>query len=263
MDKFVKVRAKQDKKVKAKIKKMFKGVKENQTELIVAVVAILALNNSDNPNVELAHVITKKLNNLSNDLKNAVAETLTEAYKEAYKETSLLCEVAIDYNIVNPEFVKAAIETPINGARFSERIWKNTNDLANRIYDDILECVRTGKRPDEIARKIKEDYSVTAYEAKRLVHTELAKTVTAAQKEIYRQAGVEYVLWTATLEHNTCQRCGDYDGQIFKLDDAPDLPLHPNCRCCLSPAPDKYVPKMRANNETKQNINYTTWNDWK
>lgn len=272
MDPFIKVRAKQDRKIKSKIKQLLKTLKDSQKELIKEISSILALNLDKDKNIILDSIaisnihsaISGQLNKLNKAQKKIVEGALIDAYAEAYTETSNLLELAIDYSILRPEFVSAAVNTPINGQRFSSTIWKNTNELANRIYDDVIEIVRTGKRPDEVARAIKNEYGRTAYEAKRLVHTELAKTVNTAQLEVYRKAGVPYVLWSATLESNTCPKCADLDGQVFPLDDVPDLPLHPNCRCALIPKREGYMPKMRADNENKKRyMEYVTYNEWK
>ena len=148
--------------------------------------------------------------------------------------------------------------------RFSDRVWENSNDLANRIYQDVLDCIRIGKRPREVAKKIKDDFGVTAYQATRLVNTELARVVSEAQLDVYRNSGVvDKVLWTATLESNTCDYCADLDGKYFNLDDAPKIPAHPNCRCCYVPVVDGWKAKTRADNETKTEISYQTYDEWR
>lgn len=70
-----------------------------------------------------------------------------------------------------------------------------------------------------------------------------------AQKEVYRQNPelVPFVEWSAVLEpgfyttgRGTCIRCAALDGQIFTLDTAPPIPLHPRCRCVLLPKTPTY-----------------------
>lgn len=46
---------------------------------------------------------------------------------------------------------------------------------------------------------------------------------------------VEQVMWTNDLDSNVCDDCGDLDGEIFKVDEAPDWPAHWNCACDLIP----------------------------
>ena len=271
MNEFVNVRLLREKVIKGKIKELLKLLKEKQKRIIEKINSIILTHLDENGKVTLdsqfisqVHdAITEELNQLNKEEKKIVEDALIDAYSESYKQTSDLLNLKKDWDILRSEFVKQAVDTPIKGTRFSTAIWKNTNDLANRIHDDVLDIVRNGTRYNEVSKRIKDDFGVKAYEAKRLVNTELAKTVNAAQLEVYKNSGfVQTVLWTATLESNTCEKCGNLDGEQFRLDSAPELPMHPNCRCCLIPVVDGHLPKMRANNETKKSQRYTTFKEW-
>ena len=43
--------------------------------------------------------------------------------------------------------------------------------------------------------------------------------------------------WIATLDLKTCRECRSHHGQIYRMDETPDIepPLHPNCRCHIEP----------------------------
>ena len=272
MSDFIDIRLAQEKILKGKINKWLNKLKKKQKEVIDKINSIILSHIDEDGKVtidskfisEIHDAISDELNQLNKEEKQMVEDALIDAYKDTYKETGDMLGLKKDWSILRPEFVKQAVETPINGTRFSMSIWQQTNELANRIHDDVLDIVRNGTRYNEVARRIKDDFGVKAYQSKRLVNTELAKVVNAAQMEVYRNSGfVDTVLYTATLEGNTCEKCGNLDGQQFKLDDAPEIPMHPNCRCCLIPVVDGHLPKMRANNETKKSQRYTTFNEWK
>lgn len=274
MNEFIKVKYDIDVAAQNKIKKLLKKYKSSQDDLIEEIAAVILKNQdasgfivlSPSMVLELKEDIKNNLDGMTKTEREFLDDLLSGAYKEAVTETSkLLGKVGIvaKWDILRDEFVQRAINAPISGKTFSSRIWENTNDLANRIYNDVLDCIRTGKRPGEIARNIKNDYGATAYQAKRLVNTELAKVVNDAQLEVYRNSGVvQKVLWSATLEENTCEDCAGMDGKYFDLDKAPRLPYHPNCRCALVPVVDGWKPKTRADNETKKNIEYMTYSEW-
>jgi len=70
-----------------------------------------------------------------------------------------------------------------------------------------------------------------------------------AQKEVYRQNPevVPLVEWSAVMEpgyyktgRGTCIRCAALDGQVFTIETAPPIPLHPRCRCILLPKTPSY-----------------------
>lgn len=275
------------------LQKLLKKLKKHRNDLIKDVSAVVALystqieienefndtkaNNYVVPAVltlALIKVVKDNLNKVSKDeqeitvyiLRNAANMAYTETYKTLSKvfgkQLKTTYIINKDWNILRDEFVDRALNATIDGKRFSDRIWSNTNDIANRIYNDVLDIVRNGKRPDEIARRIKDDYGVKAYQAKRLVNTELARVVNEAQLEVYRNEGIEQVMWMATLESNTCGDCADLDGQIFNINSCPKLPHHPCCKCAFVPIVDGYTPKKRTDNVTKQTIDYVTYNQW-
>ena len=271
MNEFVKVRADIDKATQQKIKTILRRYKYSQDKLVNEVSALVLENLSGDgkillsPNLvaEVRETVTANLNDFKDYQIDFVTDVVEDVYTTAVQKTAKLIGMKTDFNLVRQEMVDRAVNAPINGKTFSNRIWDNTNQLANRIYNDVIDCVKNGEQPKHIIKKIKDDYGVSAYQAKRLVNTEVAKVVNAAQMDIYRDSGVvEKVLYTATLEDNTCDTCADLDGKIFDLDKAPNLPLHPCCRCCLVPMVDDWKPTKRADNLTKENIDYVTYNEW-
>ena len=271
MNEFVKIRDDIDKESAKEIKKLLLRYKKSQKRMIEEIAAVIIQNMDDDgviimsPSlvVEIQDDIKKNLDKLTTDEKAFMDDVLEKAYKTAYDGTASTIGYKANWKILRPEIIATAIAAPIAGETYSQRIWDNVNDLANRIYNDIIDCVRNGKRPSEIARKIKNDFGVSAYQANRLVNTELAKVVNKAQLQIYEESGVvDKVMWTATLEKNTCEYCADLDGKKFDLGKAPFLPAHPNCRCCLVPVVGNWKPTSRADNETKENIKYKTYNEW-
>lgn len=275
MNPFIKIRSDIDDAAKKQIRQILKRYKLSQDELVQATAAIIldsvdgngAIVLSPSLIVQLRNTVTSNLSPLAAAEEDILSDLLAGAYVQSATNTASALGVVgmiADWNILRKEFVDRAINAPISGSTFSSRIWQNTNDLANRIYNDILDCIRNGTRPNEIWRKIKNDYGVSAYQAKRLVNTELAKVVNDAQLEVYRNSDVvKKVMWSATLESNTCDVCGDNDGKIFDLDDAPHLPEHPNCRCALVPVVEGYEPRYRSDNETHEVIDYITFDEWK
>lgn len=270
LDKFVKIRDDLDNASNKKIKQLLKKLKKCQDKTVEQVAAII-LDNMDsdgffvlsgNQKEELKKAIAKNLSDASKEEEEFLEELLEDAYIETKNKTSTALGIKKDFSLVRPEMVAKAINTPIDGKRFSQRIWDNNDALANRIYEDVLDCVKNGTRPNHIARKIKKDFGVTAYQAKRLINTELAKVVNAAQLEIYQSEGVGKVMWTATLENNTCDYCADMDGKLFDVNNAPSNPAHPCCRCCFVPVVAGWSPKYRADNETKTKIEYKTFAEW-
>jgi len=51
----------------------------------------------------------------------------------------------------------------------------------------------------------------------------------------YKKHGVAEVEWLAALDERTCDECDDLNGKKFPIDEVPNCPLHPTCRCVLLP----------------------------
>ena len=272
MNEFVKIRDDADKEVLKKLKKLLKKYKVKQDAVNEHIAAIIIENLNDegliilSPEMQFAlqNSVSVELQELAIEEQEFLKKLMDDCYSSAAVKTASVLGLKGSYDLVRQEMIDRAINTIIDGKNFSSRVWDNTNDLANRIYNDVLECVRTGKRPNAIAKKIKDDFGSSAYQAKRLVQTELARVVSDAQIDIYKTSGVvKKVMWTATLESNTCDYCADLDGKYFNLDDAPKIPAHPNCRCCYVPVVDGWKAKTRADNETKTEVNYQTFEEWR
>ena len=198
MNDFVKVRADIDKATQTKIKTILRRYKYSQDKVINEVSALILDNISGDgkillsPNLvaEVRQSVTNNLNDLSNYQIDFVTDVVEDVYTTAVQKTAKLIGFKTDFGLVRKEMIDRAVNMPINGKRFSNRIWDNTNDLANRIYNDVIDCVKNGEQPKRIIKRIKDDYGVSAYQAKRLVNTEVARAVNAGQMDIYRESGV-------------------------------------------------------------------------
>lgn len=272
MNEFVKIRDDADKEVLKRFRKLLKKYKVKQDAVNEHIAAIVIQNLNDegliilSPEMQFAikNSVAIELQDLAIEEQEFLKKLMEDCYTSTAVKTATVLGLKGKYDLVRREMIDRAINTIIDGKNFSSRIWDNTNDLANRIYNDVLECIKTGKRPNAIAKKIKDDFGSSAYQAKRLVNTELARVVSDAQLDIYRSSGiVQKVMWTATLEENTCEDCDGLDGQYFDIDKVPKIPLHPNCRCCYVPVVDDWKPKKRADNETKTAVNYQTFDEWR
>lgn len=68
----------------------------------------------------------------------------------------------------------------------------------------------------------------------RLLRTETAKAGNVIRMTAYEEQQVELV--DIVVEPDVCPQCDEYHEQNpFNLDNVPDIPIHPNCRCILVP----------------------------
>jgi len=130
-----------------------------------------------------------------------------------------------------------------DGATFSERVWKNTDELKARLDVLLTNNQIQGNNPDVIARRLRDLVSdqfagQAKYVTERLARTESTRLIGEAQKESYKKYGIKFVKWIA--ESSACDFCEDIahggkDGEgVYSLDKVPAYPQHPNCMCSLA-----------------------------
>lgn len=135
------------------------------------------------------------------------------------------------------------VSTQIDGATFSDRIWQNTDELKARLDVLLTNNVLQGQNANVAARQLRDlvtgDFKDNAkYVTERLARTERTRIIGQAQKDSYKENGIEYVKWM--VESGACRYCvavseGGLRGEgIYKIDDVPNYPFHPNCKCSLA-----------------------------
>lgn len=224
---------------------------------------------------ELEKQLIKQAQELGEKGIEVTTNTLTDVFQESFYKTAYAIDkgvsASINFSLLKPEFVKAAVNAPIEGKTFSSRIWSNTSDLASRVKRDVEKALVQGQSPEKLARQIKKDFGSSAYEAKRVIVTETAKAVSSAQDDIYQSSGVvNQVMWDATLDGDTSDECAALDGKTWDVNEPhPSPPNHPNCRCCLIPVVEGWKPSNKRENVVdpktgqKNIIDYSTYDKWK
>jgi len=126
--------------------------------------------------------------------------------------------------------------------KLAHQIETNTNcfkgistESTNQIRNIIAEGVRTEKSIKEISREIVRQVEGIDIEcAITIIKTETMKAVNVAAVDRYKQAGIKRLEFLAAADESVCETCSNLDGQIFDIDNLPEVPVHPGCRCCLT-----------------------------
>lgn len=136
---------------------------------------------------------------------------------------------------------KPAVQQLINaiwcadGKSWSQRIWENTELLAETLNEGLIHCVATGKKTSELKKILQERFGVSYSRADALVRTELAHIQTEAAKKRYEDAGLQYVEVWAPKDERQCEICGELHMKRYPVGAAMPIPAHPRCRCCIIP----------------------------
>ena len=143
------------------------------------------------------------------------------------------------FDLIPESRVKAILSTNWSGQMFSERVWYNTNALANGLKHDILVGIMAGKSEQHMADDIMNRCGVGAFEAHRLVRTETTCVANMAELYGYKELDIDEYEFSACLDSRTSDLCRELDGKVFKRNSAQAgvnlPPMHPFCRSTTLP----------------------------
>lgn len=122
-----------------------------------------------------------------------------------------------------------------DGKSWSQRVWDNTELLAETLTEGLVDCVVTGKKTTELKNILQERFGVSYSRADALARTEIAHVQTEAAKKRYEDYGIQKVEIWADPDERTCEICGKLHKKIYPAGAHVPIPAHPNCRCCIIP----------------------------
>jgi len=197
--------------------------------------------------------------NICNDIHVNVAN-------DKYYTNCYIFSKGIDYTLkpLHNNLLKKIVEQKIDGKTFSDRIWDNKNKVAKEIKLEVNKFLNGETDVNDISKVIEKKFNANRYNSTRLVRDSIGRVQEGANEVWRKQHDIKYVLWDATLDKRTCSDCGSLDGNTYESDNAPDCPRHVLCRCTLiSLVDEKWRPLYRIDNETKEKINWQSYEEWK
>ena len=197
-------------------------------------------------------------------------ETIQNAYYRTIYDTGVGLKINPAFSKLDNRAVNQVLNTKFLGGNYSERIWKNTDKLANTLKEVIGSAIARGESYSKTAREIRERFGVTQYEATRLVQTETCYFQNQAEIEALKTMGIEKYKFIATLDSRTSDICREHDKKVYNIEDAKAgenlPPLHPNCRSTVSAyLGEEYESAIRiarnesGENEYVDNVSYDEW----
>jgi SPP1 gp7 family putative phage head morphogenesis protein len=180
-------------------------------------------------------VFSQHLDQLDQDvLLNPAAQTISLQVPPAYRAGVTFASIRLGAPVDMRRDAWKRIGDLVQGNK--DAFAKITAETSGRIRATISSGLVNERPFGEVTRDIVrtvDDVGITR--ATMMARTEIMRGVNAGVKDRYQQAGVEKVEWLAALDNVTCPECEDLNGEVFPIDDTPDCPAHPNCRCTLIP----------------------------
>ena len=201
-------------------------------------------------------------------------EQLAEnAYYRTIYNTQRKTGLGFSFSHVDQKQIERALRMNWSGKHYSKRIWKNTDDLAKTIKDELLVSLLTGRTDRETAAVITEKFGGGAIAARRLIRTESCFFASELTAQAYKECGIKKYRYMATLDLRTSKICRELDGEVFLVSERQAgknyPPMHPWCRSTtISDIDDEtlsrmtraaYNPETGRTEKVPANMTYDEW----
>jgi SPP1 gp7 family putative phage head morphogenesis protein len=231
--------------------------------------------------------VAQIVNEATGEVTALIEEASGSIYIDAYKRTAYMIEagggqqatVAINWGIIQPEAVKAAVQLKIDKLTLSDRLAKHRTEIIKNIRENVTRGLIQGESYPKMAARVKDVLDGDATKAMRVIRTEAHRVTQQGQQDvceeaIRRGANVEKE-WSALLDDRTRDEHGALDGvrvpvdQPFTIDGysamvpggfgEPEMDI--NCRCHARPHVIGFESSVRyVKGEGLQPWqNYATW----
>ena len=190
-----------------------------------------------------------------------VEETGKYALNSVYRDTFIEVTKDLGVNaIVSRDKIKAVLDRPWSGANFSQRLWSNTDKLAQTVKQEIVNGMIQGINLKTMTKRVSERFETAKKnDVERLLRTEVNYVLNQATLDGYKEAGIEKYEFSATLDSRTSQICSELHGEIFEIKkivvglNYP--PMHPRCRSTTIPIVDYESLAKQARDEIGEKDN--------
>ena len=192
------------------------------------------------------------------ELQKYFEEKLTNRTMDEFKRQSGILGRTVQNN---EKAAHAIVNASFKNATYSDRIWMYQGMLKAELDSLLKTGLIQGKHPTELARHLQKRFGVSAYNANRLMVTELARVQTEAQKQSFIRNG--FAQYTFLAIGTACEACRALNEKHFDIDkmmpgeNAP--PMHPNCRCSVAAYMDSDRYEEWLDGYSDHGLDFETW----
>jgi SPP1 gp7 family putative phage head morphogenesis protein len=191
---------------------------------------------------ELTYLVTELAGETSDHLGNSLTSMLTTTESHAQFDMEQFTGYQVDYLKLAPSQINAIIHTGWDSIDFSSKIWYDRETLVKNVSRLLPQQFVLGRSTVQLARELRKDMNTSYNNAVRVIRTEGTHVSAQADKNLYKEVGLNEYEFLSTLDTRTSEICQEMDGEIFKLSEAKSginfPPLHPNCRSTTLPVVD-------------------------
>lgn len=157
-----------------------------------------------------------------------------EAYNRSIFDIQQRTGFGFSFSHIDQKQVDKVLKSKWSGMNYSERVWRNTRELAQEVKEALLVNLITGRTERETAEMLTKKFAGGSSKARRLIRTESCYLSNQLEMESYKECGIDKYQYLATLDLRTSEICRELDGKVFLVKDQQPgkncPPMHPWCR---------------------------------
>lgn len=137
-----------------------------------------------------------------------------------------------DYSLLN---TKPYIEAAAFAAKNAYGRLKNHSEEFRAKASALISLnLSLGISSQKTAVELRKQFNITKFKAETIARTETIAALNEAAVFFYKENDIDYIQLFATADTDTCSFCLGRNQWIYEID-AIKVPLHPRCRCYLTP----------------------------
>lgn len=187
-------------------------------------------------------------------------EGLSNTYVKQFQE-SVRHNGGFGVGTVSQSRIEAVLTAEWSGKNFSQRVWSNTDRIAEMLHETVLAGMQAGESIHKTSRKFDDLVMMGDRASERLLRTETTYIIAEADKASAEARGVKQMQYVGVLDSRTSEKCRDLDGQIIETDKLEvglnQPPLHPYCRSKLIEVHDGLQHTVRTARDPETGKTYT------
>ncbi|WP_300259435.1 minor capsid protein [Clostridium sp.] len=201
-------------------------------------------------------------------------DNMKEAYYRNIFDVQRGLGIGFSFSEMPIDFIEEVLKNKWSGKSYSQRIWNNTEVLANRLEEVITSGLMSGKSSKRMAKELNDLSNCGKFASERIIRTETTYVTNMAEIESYKECDISKCIFLATLDSRTSKICRHMDGKVLIVENAKTgvnlPPLHPFCRSTtiaylgestLSGLKRRARDPVTGKTYVIDNMNYNEWYD--
>lgn len=190
--------------------------------------------------IDIANKISKLTHNTQSRLKKQMKADYTDSFLKTKFNLQTYLGYGASFDLPPTKQINRVLDARwVDEKNYSERIWDNRTKLVQNLFDAVGQTIARGLSAQQCADMIQKEMNSSYSSAIRLARTEINHICNEAAADAYKDEGIEYYQFLATLDERTSEICQELDGQIFPISEKQVgvncPPMHPNCRSTIVP----------------------------